>query len=126
MIFKKKNKNENNKIVEIAEIAERLRKRDESVTVEEINKVALHMYNKSKKFTNKFRAFNILIIPIFMFQIITTNIKPILFLSMFMLIFIGYQLGICNKWDYIDKKFLKNIKDINKFIKQERSIEEVK
>ena len=115
MIFKKKNKDE---IYNINEIIKRIEERDETLTGEEMDKVALYMYEKSKKSTDKFRAFNILIIPIFMFQIITTNIKPILFLSMFMLIFIGYQLGICNKWDYIDKKFLKNTREINEFMKQ--------
>ena len=120
MIFKKKNKDE---IYNINEIIKRIKERDETLTGEEMDKVALYMYEKSKKSTNKFRTFNILIIPIFMFQIIATNIKPILFLSMFMLIFSGYQLGICNKWDYIDKKFLKNIKDINEIIKQEKYTE---
>ena len=123
MIFKKKNKDE---IYNINEIIKRIKERDETLTGEEMDKVALYMYEKSKKSTNKFRTFIVLITPLFIFQIITTNIKPVLFLSILMLIFNGYQLGLCNKWDYINEKFLKDTKRINEFIKEKRSTEEMK
>ena len=123
MIFKKKNKDE---IYNINEIIKRIEERDETLTGEEMDKVALYMYEKSKKSTNKFRTFIVLITPLFIFQIITTNIKPVLFLSILMLIFNGYKLGLCNKWDYINEKFLKDTKRINEFIKEKRSTEEMK
>lgn len=123
MIFKKKNKDE---IYNINEIIKRIEERDKTLTGEEMDKVALYMYEKSKKSTNKFRTFIVLITPLFIFQIITTNIKPVLFLSILMLIFNGYQLGLCNKWDYINEKFLKDTKRINEFIKEKRSTEEMK
>ena len=123
MIFKKKNKDE---IYNINEIIKRIKERDETLTGEEMDKVALYMYEKSKKSTNKFRTFIVLITPLFIFQIITTNIKPVLFISMFILMFNGYQLGLCNKWDYINEKFLKNTRDLNEFMKQKRSTEEMK
>ena len=123
MIFKKKNKDE---IYNINEIIKRMEERDETLTGEEMDKFALYMYEKSKKSTNKFRTFIVLITPLFIFQIITTNIKPVLFLSILMLIFSGYQLGLCNKWDYINDKFLKNTRELNEFIKQKRSTEEMK
>ena len=123
MIFKKKNKDE---IYNINEIIKRIEERDETLTGEEMDKVALYMYEKSKKSTNKFRTFIVLITPLFIFQIITTNIKPVLFISMFMLMFNGYQLGLCNKWDYINEKFLKNTRDLNELMKQKRSTEEMK
>ena len=123
MIFKKKNKDE---IYNINEIIKRIKERDETLTGEEMDKFALYMYEKSKKSTNKFRTFIVLITPLFIFQIITTNIKPVLFLSILMLIFNGYQLGLCNKWDYINEKFLKDTKRINEFIKEKRSTEEMK
>ena len=123
MIFKKKNKDG---IYNINEKIKRIEKRDKTLTGEEMDKVALYMYERSKKSTNKFRTFIVLITPLFIFQIITTNIKPVLFISMFMLIFSGYQLGLCNKWDYINDKFLKNTRELNEFIKQKRSTEEMK
>ena len=70
MIFKKKNKDE---IYNINEIIKRIKERDETLTGEEMDKVALYMYEKSKKSTNKFRTFIVLITPLFIFQIITTN-----------------------------------------------------
>ena len=115
MIFKKKNKDE---IYNINEIIKRIEERDETLTGEEMDKVALYMYERSKKSTNKFRTFIVLITPLFIFQIITTNIKPVLFISMFMLMFNGYQLGLCNKWDYINEEFLKDTRDLNEFMKQ--------
>lgn len=123
MIFKKKNKDE---IYNINEIIKRIEERDETLTGEEMDKVALYMYERSKKSTNKFRTFIVLITPLFIFQIITTNIKPVLFISMFMLMFNGYQLGLCNKWDYINEEFLKDTRDLNEFMKQKRSTEEMK
>ena len=123
MIFKKKNKDE---IYNINEIIKRIEERDETLTGEEMDKVALYMYERSKKSTNKFRTFIVLITPLFMFQIITTNIKPVLFISMFMLIFCGYQLGLCNKWDCINEKFLEDTRDLNEFMKQKRNTEEMK
>lgn len=123
MIFKKKNKDE---IYNINEIIKRIEERDETLTGEEMDKAALYVYERSKKSTNKFRTFIVLITPLFMFQIITTNIKPILFISMFMLMFNGYQLGLCNKRDYINEKFLKDTRDLNEFMKQKRSTEEMK
>ena len=123
MIFKKKNKDE---IYNINEIIKRIEERDKTLTGEEMDKVALYMYEKSKKSTNKFRTFIVLITPLFIFQIITTNIKPVLFISIFMLIFCGYQLGLCNKWDCINEKFLEDTKNLTKFMKQKRSTEEMK
>ena len=123
MIFKKKNKDE---IYNINEIIKRIEERDKTLTGEEMDKVALYMYEKSKKSTNKFRTFIVLITPLFIFQIITTNIKPVLFLSILMLIFNGYKLGLCNKWDYINEKFLEDTRDLNEFMKQKRSTEEMK
>ena len=114
MIFKKKNKDE---IYNINETIKRLGERDETLTGEEMDKVTLYMYEKSKKSTNKFRTFIVLITPLFIFQIITTNIKPVLFISIFMLMFNGYQLGLCNKHDYINEKFLEDTKNLTKFIK---------
>lgn len=97
----------------------------ENLSLDEMNEISLFMYEDSKKSINKHRTFVILFTPFFMFQIVAVDNIHVLLLCMCMLVFNGYQLGLCKMQDENNEKFLKEVTRYNEAIAKRSKLEKI-